>query len=197
MPEYRILLSGVAVAIGLIGYYPYFRDVLRKQTKPHLFSWLIWGLLTGVAFSAQIAGGGGIGSWVTGVTALLCFAIAGLALFQGEKEITRTDWICLLGALMGLLVWALTDNPLGAVVVITIVDLIGFIPTFRKSFARPFEETFSTYIASGIKFALGIIALEHYSLTTWLYPASLVVTNIAFAVMILVRRSMLSRHAER
>lgn len=193
MPDVRIVVSVVAIVIGFIGYYPYFRDIFQKKTKPHAFSWFIWTVLTGMAFFAQIAGGGGVGAWVTGVTALLCLVIAALALFVGEKRITRSDWVCLIGAILGIVAWIFTSDPMWAVVIITVVDFLGFIPTFRKAYARPYEETVTTYIASSIKFGLSMLALEMFSLTTLLYPASLVVTNLAFAFVVITRRATLKK----
>lgn len=99
--EYKTLLGLIATIIGLIGYVPYFRDIFKNKTKPHLFSWLILGLLTVIAFVAQVVEGGGAGAWVTGFTAAICFIVAALALFKGEKNITKSDWFCFVGALLG------------------------------------------------------------------------------------------------
>ncbi len=191
MMDYKIILSGSAVVIGIIGYIPYFADIFKKTTKPHFFSWFLWALLTGIAFAAQIADGAGVGAWVTGVTTILTLAIALLALKYGEKNVTRLDWACLAAGLLGILFWVLTDNPMWAVIIVTIVDLIAFIPTFRKGYEKPHEETITEYVTATIKFVIAIIALESYSITTWLYPASLVVTNAAFAIMAVIRRKQL------
>jgi hypothetical protein len=65
---------------------------------------------------------------------------------------------------------------------------LAFAPTFRKSYHDPSSENAITYTLSGLKFALSIIALTTFSVTTVLYPASLVFTNGAFVVLLLVRR---------
>ena len=75
---------------------------------------------------------------------------------------------------------------------ITVIDALGFVPTFRKSYSRPFEETAVTYAISGLKFVVAILALENLSLVTWLYPASLVLMNGLFVGMVLTRRRQLS-----
>ena len=48
-------LGGVATAIALAGYVPYFRDLHRGATKSHAFSWLVWAVLIGIAFAGQVA----------------------------------------------------------------------------------------------------------------------------------------------
>lgn len=193
MLDLQTSLGGFAVLLGLIGYVPYFRDIFLGKTRPHIFSWLVWGLLTAIAFGVQLQDGAGPGSWVTGFTAAVCFVIALLAVWRGEKEITISDWVAFGGALAGLVFWQLVQDPLIAVVLITLADLLGFAPTFRKAWARPFQETVSTYLLSGIKFVFGLAALTSFSLESWLYPASLVLTNFVFISMVLLRRRMLDR----
>ena len=92
------------------------------------------------------------------------------------------------GALLALLLWWLTSEPLLAVILITLTDALGFLPTLRKGYNKPYEETLSTWIVSSFKWIIGIIALETLTLTTWLYPAALVVINGSFVIVLIVRR---------
>jgi hypothetical protein len=190
---YRGILGFAATVIALISYVPYFRDIFAHKTKPHAFTWLIWGMLTGIAFVGQIAGHAGPGAWVTGFTAFICLAIAALAAVDGERNIARLDWIALAGAGLALVVWFLTRGPLLSVILITIIDNLGFVPTLRKSYYRPSEETMSTFVLSGLKWVLGILALDHLSVTTALFPFSIVVASWLFVVMLLVRRKQVAQ----
>lgn len=186
--EYKAALGIIAVIVGLIGYVPYFRDIFANKTKPHAFSWLVWGVLTAIAFGGQIVGKAGAGAWVTGVTALVCFTIFILSLSKGVKDFPLVDWLCLLGAVFSLGLWAITKNPLTAIVLITVIDMLAFVPTFRKSYKEPYSETSFTYMMSGLKFLVSFFALRTYSFVTVLYPLSLVVTNGAFVIMTNTRR---------
>ena len=186
--DYKAVLGLLAIVVGFIGYVPYLRDIFGNKTKPHAFSWLVWGVLTAVAFGGQIAGKAGAGAWVTGVTALVCLMIFILSLSKGVKDFPLADWLCLLGAVFSLGLWALTKNPLTAIVLITVIDMLAFIPTFRKSYTEPYSETSFTYMMSGLKFLIGLFALQNYSWVTGLYPVSLVITNAAFVSMLNTRR---------
>jgi len=190
---YKSILGILAVLIGFIGYVPYFRNIILGRTKPHAFSWLVWGLLTAIAFAGQVVSKGGAGAWVTGFTAFVCLAIFVLALYKGSKDFPLIDWLSLAGAGIALLLWVATNNPVTAIILVTVIDLFGFIPTFRKSYLRPNEETMFTYSMSGLKFVVGIVALEKISLVTALYPASLVITNGLFISLLVVRRAQLSK----
>ena len=197
MMDYKSVLGAVALVIGLLSYIPYFRDILRSKTKPHAFSWFVWSVLTGIAFFAQIVKDGGAGAWVNAGTALMCLAVFALSLFKGEKNIARVDILSLLGAAVGIVIWTLTNDPVLAVILVTVIDALGFIPTYRKSYAKPHEETLSTYVVSATKYAISLFALGSYSLTTWLFPASLVVSNGLFVLLLIVRRSQLARGSGR
>jgi len=175
MPDtIKVLLGGSATVLALVGYVPYFRDIFRGKTKPHAFSWLIWGVLTAIGYAGQVSDGAGAGAWVTGLTAAVCFFIFALAVFRGEKNITRGDWLCLIFSLSAIPLWIFTNSPFWSVILITVIDIVGFLPTFRKSYFKPHEETAVTYTLSSVKFGLSILALQNYSVITVLYPASLV-----------------------
>lgn len=184
----KLILASIAIVMTLVGYSFYFRDIFAGKTKPHAYSWLVWALLTAIAFAGQLHDNGGAGAWVTGVTAAISFIIFFLAIKRGEKNVTRSDKINLAAALLAILPWLLIGDPLFSVILITIIDFLGFLPTIRKSWHKPHEETLIHYVLAGLKFVLAILALDIYTLTTWLYPASLVAANLFFVIMLISRR---------
>lgn len=108
--DYKDILGITTVVIAFVSYVPYFRDIFSGRTKPHAFSWLVWGVLTGIAFFGQIADNAGPGAWVMGFTALICFLIFLAALIRGEKDIVLVDWLSLLGTGIALVFWYLTGG---------------------------------------------------------------------------------------
>lgn len=172
----------------MVGYYFYIRGIIQGKVKPHAFSWFVWGLLTAIAFSAQIADGAGAGAWVTGVTALFCFGFAVVGLGASSRTlIAKSDWIFFVASLLTIPIWYFTGNPLWSVIIITIVDAAAFAPTFRKAYFNPHTENGWTYALSGLKFVIALFALESFTWTTALYPVSLVLANFAFVAMLLWR----------
>ena len=190
--EYHTLLGLVAVAIGIIGYIPYYRDIFRGTTKPHPFTWVGICILNGITFVAQVITGGGPGAWVTGITTFATLGIALLAFPKGEKKITLFDWICFVGALAGIILWKLTSDPLWAVVIVTVADLFVLAPTYRKGYLRPNEETATLYGMSVLKYGISIFALTTISVTTVLFPVAITLFNLGMVVLLLVRRRVLS-----
>jgi hypothetical protein len=181
---YKELLSGLAILLTLIAFVPYIRAIRQGKTKPHVFSWVIWGSTTFIAFLAQVSGGGGVGAWPIGVSGVISLYIAALAYARrADSHITRADWWFFLAAMLSLPVWYLTADPLWAVVVLTSVDVIGFGPTLRKAYRWPFEENLTFFAIFAVRNLLAVAALEIYSLTTVLFPAA---TGLACMVLIAV-----------
>lgn len=195
MYDYHIVLGIIASVAGVLGFVPYFRDIFRGTTKPHPFTWFIWGLINVIAFFAQAAKGGGAGTWLTAVVSIGCLTIAALALFRGERRIVALDWWCFAGALLGVILWRLTDNPFIAIIFVICTDALASVPTFRKGYWRPSEETVLSYGIGIVTHTLALFAFESFNLTTALYPAFIALANTAFVAMLLLRRRQLARIA--
>jgi hypothetical protein len=189
---YKELLAAAAILITIAMYVPYVRSVHEGRTKPHVFSWATWALGTFIVFFAQLADRGGSGAWPIGVSGLVTLYIAVLAYRKrADTAINRTDWAFLAIAVGALSCWLLTSDPLVAVVLLTGVELAGFGPTFRSAFAHPREERIGFFCLGALRNTLAIAALQHYSLTTVLFPAAKVVACVILVSMIAYRRTQL------
>ncbi len=187
--SYKELLGFLSSGMGILSLGLYIKTIFYGTTKPHYFTWLIWSLLMGIAFAAQMSENAGPGSWVIGLSAVGCFMIAVLGFFRGEKNITRSDKIAFACGLAAIPLWQITKNPQWSVILVTLIDCIGFYPTFRKTWYKPYEEPVSPYVISLFTMLVSVFALQTINLTTALYPSALVFANAAFVVMIYARRS--------
>jgi hypothetical protein len=147
-------------------------------------------------FFAQLAGNAGVGAWPIGISGLMTFSIAILSYVKrGDTQITPTDWAFFLAALSAIPAWYLTSDPLWAVVILTLADLFGFGPTMRRAYNQPNLESGSFYALGALRNSLVVIALEHYSLTTALFPAGVGAACLIVAAVILVRKRSLAESA--
>lgn len=186
--NYKIMLGAVATLIGIAGFAPYIGKLVKRAIKPHAFSWLIWSIMQFLVFAAQVSHGGGAGSWAVGAPATLCFVIFVISLFRGEKDITRSDWMFLLGALLGISLWLITEIPLYSVILAVMIDFFAFAPTIKKSYKKPNEESISVFAFSAVSFFISLFALQRVTLTTVLFPLYLTTATSLFVVMVLLRR---------
>jgi len=179
------LIGIIAVILTFVGLLPYILDIFKGKTKPHIFTWIIWSVATTVVFFGQWVSGGGAGSWTTGATGVITIFITILAFKYGSKDITTLDKIFFIGSLFAIVPWIITNDPLISVILLTIIDVCAFIPTIRKSIKNPEEETFFTYALNIVRHSLSVIALQNYSITTFLFPSALIVMNIILTIVIL------------
>lgn len=193
--DIKTILGSIAVLMTIWAHVPYLIETLRGANRPHVFTWVIWTLLTGIAFAAQMAEGAGPGAWATGICSALCVVITLAAFRSGEKHATRIDWLMFLLGLAAIPVWMATDDPLWSVWIITVIDLSALYPTVRKSWRRPHEENSFMYGFNVPRHFMSIAALSSISVTTALYPCALLLMNMGMYIMLKSRRMHLARQA--
>jgi len=56
------ILGSLTVALAVAGYAPYFYSIFKRRTRPHMISWVIWGLIDAIGFAGMFTSGAGAGS---------------------------------------------------------------------------------------------------------------------------------------
>ncbi|MEM7494532.1 MAG: hypothetical protein AAF296_14220, partial [Pseudomonadota bacterium] len=185
------LLGVIALVLTFVAFYPYIRDILRDKIKPHVFSWGIWGVGTLIVSVAQWLDGGGAGAWVIGISGLITCSVAVLSWVKAtDTSIVAMDWVFLILASSALPLWFFTESALSAVIILTIVDLLGFGPSVRKAYSLPHEENASFFAIGALRNVFVVLALENYSWTTALFPAAIGIACAIFVALILMRRTI-------
>ncbi len=191
--EIKLFWAIVSSILTVVVFVPYLIDIYKKKTQPHIYSWLIWTILQSIGAVAIFKGGAGYGAWSLAIGALFCFIIFALSFKFGTKNIKRIDLYCLIGAVITIAVYLFVRYPLYSVILVVCIDFIAFLPTFRKSFEEPYSETMITFFLSALANLITIFALQHYSVTTVLYEATLFMTNGALCIVLVARRRLLNK----
>lgn len=195
MPDIKNIVGIIAVTLVFVGYVPYFRDILKGKTIPHVYSWILWGFVTAIAFALQVSGGAGIGSFVTLSVVFMTVGVVTLSfiLHRSKFDITLLDTLFLILGFVSLGIWLIAKQPVLSIIVATTTDLLAFIPTIRKSWKKPYSETLSTTIITIFRFLLAIFALQTYSIVTILYPVTWTLGNAFFAILLIYRRRVVRK----
>lgn len=187
MDQY-LFFAIAAVILATIRYGTYFYTIYQGQTKPHAFSWLLWGLITGIGTLAQFQLDAGPSAWALGFVAVTCLLIAVLSFFIGERNYTKSDWLALLACLGAIFIWKATDNPLAALLTIMLIDGLSYWPTIRKTYHRPQTEPPISYGFAGLRYFLMLFAVPDPTWENLMYPFFLMATDWAVALYIVIRR---------
>ncbi len=183
------ILGFIAIAMAFFAYAPYLRDILARRTIPHPYSWFVWSFSSSLIFGLQLTHGGGPGAYVTGCMAAICFVIGILAYRNGAgRSITRGDTVLFVVALVAAALWLFVDQPMVSILLLVSADVIAIIPSARKAWHKPYEETLSMWGINALRHSVAIGALAHYNIVTILDPLTWVVANTAFAALLVVRR---------
>jgi hypothetical protein len=194
MSAYATILIPLATGIAIYGYIPYLRGMVRGNTIPHPYSWSVWALLTAIGSAIQFTEGVGW-SAVPLVTNTILTSIVSIYAFKkigsSASPIQPLDRYALYTALIGTGLWLFFTEPLYAAIAITAADACGYIPTFRKGYSAPHEESYSVYLCSGTSHLLSLFSLPIYTWTIGIYQTALVILAYGFCVFLAYRKNVI------
>ncbi len=205
---FKDLMGALAVVIALVAYAGYAWQTLRGQARPHPLSWLIFGILTGTGYLVQLDQAAGPGSWVMGVTTIVCLLLCLMSFAKGERVFPAYEWAFLFAAavVFGFYLWsrnpALLDatlsgaarermivgGPAISALLASLVNVLGFGPTVTKAWSRPYSDSVATFVLNSLKFVPSFFAMDSLSVATCALPATLVIANAAVAAVIFSRQ---------
>ena len=188
MQGFKPIIAVITVVLTFAGYVPYVGDTLRGKTTPHVYTWFVWVLTAAITYGLQVQNGAGVGSWVTLAIVISLSFIFLLSLRSGKKDITASDTIFLLLSFAAIYLWLIAKQPVLSVILVSTIDMLAFAPTIRKSWDKPHSETLFTYQLNVFRHGLSLLALQQYSIVTWLYPISWVLANLLFSNLLVIRR---------
>lgn len=186
--DWKLILGIASAIVAFVNYLPYLIGVMQNRLHPHAFSWVIFTIITAVIATAQLVEHAGAGAWATGTTSLTTCLIAYYALKNGGYRVTQLDKLSLAGALMAIPAWILTANPLVAVIILTFIELLGFLPTYRKAWRQPHDESILAFSLTLLKYALALGAMQSCTLTTVLFPVTLIILSSLLIIELAVRK---------
>ena len=188
--DYKLVFWIVSVLLTIYGYYSYIKSIFDWKTKPSVISWLIWSISTSVVFVWQLI-------WEWWYWVLWSWAIAFFVIFifllslkYWDKNYWKIDMFILIISILSLLLWYFTNTPLYSVILLVFIDWLGFIPTFIKTYKKPFSEDLAIYFITGLIYLFWFIALENYNLLTILWPIIIGWINFVFVFFVLFLRKM-------
>jgi len=189
MQTLKIGLAVFSSICAIVGFFLYVRDIYSKQTKPHIYTWLIWTITQGTAV---------IGVWYGkgGSTCTICLSISATLVFltflysvkNGIKNITRSDTLVLIITLLAIVVWWQLHNPILAIFMVSAIDAFGYIPSYRKSWIEPYSETLTAWAIFCVGNLSAILALKEYNFLTLTYLTTVVICNLMVLIILYFRR---------
>ncbi len=182
LPEHFALVGAVIASFGGL-YYLY--ETIVGRAQPNRITWLLWGIFPMIIFIAQRAEGVEGISWASftaGLTPLLVVA----ASFFNKKAYWKTeprDYYLMGAAVVGMILWGVTENPNLAILFSLLADVLAGIPTLLKSYRHPESESWIAYAISAVGFGISILAIQVFDFANAAFVVYLFGMNATFAVL--------------
>ncbi len=178
----------IAAILAIIGNISYLKDVIKGHVHPHPYTWFIWSIVSMTTFLGGLAKGAGIGALPTGVAeafTIIIFLFSLKYIFKRKTgHIRKVDHYFLVIALVGLIPWALTNDPTVSVVIVVLIDIVAFMPTLRKTWAHPETERPLLYEMNVARHILTLFSLGAYNIATTFHSIAMICTNLVMTVFI-------------
>ena len=187
----NLFFSVLGCGFQIFAYTVYMRSVLKWNTKPHLYTWLLWWTLATIVTVIQITNDAGWSILISGLMAFCNLSIAAISLKYGETYLSLRDKYLLSLAVVTIILWQLTSNDLMAIILVCLIDGIAFYFTFKKSYHKPDEEKLPAYILWTAQLVSFALAVENPTLINLLYPIFLAGMEFAFVLFIIWRRKVI------
>ena len=188
MLEILGILSGVIAFAASI---PYIVEIIKGNTKPQRMAWVLFLVLSGISFFAQLAAGASASLWFPLVLFLQAIIIFSLTLKFGVGGFSRFDIVSLVFAIVIMILWALTDSPESAIICSVAVNTIGKILVAVKVYRLPHTEYVPTWVWSALASILAAVSVGSFNWILLLTPLQNAITVGMIAALILYRRKLI------
>ncbi len=170
----------IGYAAGILGFIPYIFLIISMRkgvTKPNLAGWVLYTVAMIMIVASSIA----LNAWQTVWLAIAYVigqsAVIAVSFKTGYFAFSKFDYICIGISLLGLVLWLYTNNPLYALVLNVLVDLMGTLAIARKLYIHPGTEDTKAWTMSLSVAILNCFAIASFDLSNALYPLYLIFAN--------------------
>jgi hypothetical protein len=156
---------GIAAPIvSAIAFVPYLISIIKGKTRPSAASWWTWTILALVATLSSWAGGAPwqvllLPAWL--FISQLCVAILSIKFGNNHWDFQNKAYLG--GAIVSILIWIITGNPLLALGLIIISDLFASIPNFRHVSKNPGQEDKLAWSLGWLSGVCLVLAVKNWS----------------------------------
>jgi hypothetical protein len=187
-------INAISVLAGLlfvIGYIPYVRAIVRREATPAKASWIIWAALDtltmlGMIVHGTINGhiiGSTVGAWVVMV----------LGIKLGTPGWTRLDIFCLIGAVLGIVLWQVFSSPIVGIITSLVVMLLGSFPTFASAWRDPSKENRTGWTLFWLSCIPALFAIPAWTLGDAAQPIVFTIIESVMMFILYIKPLVLSR----
>jgi len=178
------MLGRISLVISVLGAIPYIVSIFKNGVRPERTTWGIWTIVLLLAVVSYRAAGAGDSIWFLVGDFLITGVIFVISLFKGVGGWSKIDIASIAVAILGLIVWQLSHNPVWQMIGTLTADMVAIVPTVKKSLENPMDDSPTIFIAGSLAALLGIFSVGEWNIILLFYPVYLYTANFLTAVVI-------------
>ncbi len=179
------ILITLSSLLALASYVVYIHAILKGKAKPHRTTRFVLVIITALATAALFAEKSTVAIWIPTIFTVGSVVIFLLSIKYGMGGSSKTDILCLLVALAGIVFWKITSNPLYGLYASIGADFVGQIPMLLKTYRYPETEAWPFYGIDVVAAMLSLIALQEWKIGEYSYPLYIVFIDMLTVILIL------------
>jgi len=186
MVQYLQYLVFAGAAAQLFGIISYAKETLKGNTKPNRVTWLLWSIAPLIAAFAALSDGIGLSVvpvFMSGIAPSIVF-FASFANKRSYWKLGKFDYLCGLCSALALILWAITKQPVVAIVFSIMSDGLAGLPTLIKAWKYPETETIHAYIGGLFGSLTSFFAIKAWSFAGAAFPVYLATLNSLLIISI-------------
>jgi len=178
MNDWHQVLGTIGGLLAFLSIVPYIKDILHGTTRPNVVSYVLWCILLSISVFAQYSSGASstIILVVMDLAAALVVVIFCLTGY-GYKKYGLIEIICFVLAIVAIVLWQLTSNPLLAIIFTLIADILAGVPTIVKTYRDPKSELPLGWFMVAFGAFLSLISNTIFDLPNLLFPVWILIVN--------------------
>jgi hypothetical protein len=173
----------LALAVTILSYVLYVRSARAGRSRPSRMTWALFTVLTTIAAASYWRVGATDTLPAAVVTAAGALAMALVSIRHGHGGWQPVDRLTLAGVILVGALWALTGNPLLALLAALTVDFLALVPTLAKLLHDPRSEEPFPWAVIVLASILNLLALDLTRVGDWTlgiaaYPVYMLAANL-------------------
>lgn len=175
----------ISSLLALISPLVYTRAILKGEAKPHRTTRFVLLLITSLSTASLFAQHDTVAIWLAGVSTLQSILVFFLSLKYGMGGWAKSDLICLGMALLGIILWQTTKQPILALYAAIASDFTGMVPALFKTYRFPKTEIWQFYILDVFAAIFSLLAVKTFTPQQFSYPLYIMVINFVMVLLII------------
>lgn len=189
MPHPFIIISTV---IALISPIIYAKAIFKGEAKPHRTTRFVLLTITALSTLTLFAQHDTVAIWLAGVSTVQAIFIFILSLKYGMGGYAKSDIVCLIVAVVGILLWQITDNPALGLYFAILADFTGMVPTLLKTYKLPHTEIYLFFLLDVFAGFFSLMAVKQWTTAEVSFPLYIMLINLTMVLLVL-RHDILKR----